>query len=604
MKRLLLVLTFPLLSYAQTGPGGVGNSTSNGLWLKADDINQINGSSVASWSDASGNANNAVQTTAGLQPNYFTTRALNGMPIIRLDGTDDEMAVLDSPILDGTTGITFYAVLRPNNLSGAPRGILGKRVTFTDPTNYAYTWFFWSGNRLNLDVDNNNNRFNTGATTFSNATNYILGWDFDGTLAAGSRSGIRNGSATILRSTETSSVLPNSNQNLAIGALNVGYGTYLGADYAEIIQYNYAIDTVDHILVQNYLSAKYNIALASNDLYDEDDPANGDFDFDVAGIGQVSVSEFNDDAQGSGIVRVLNPANLDNNEFLIWGHDNGILASTGFTDLPAGIEAKLERDWSASETGEVGTVTIRFDLSDVPGPITTSDLRLLIDADGIYNSGATIIAAPVSLGSGIYEWTGIDIDDNDHFTIGSINYSQTPLPIELFNFNAYLDSYKTVQLDWQTESEINNDYFTVERSQNGTDWEELSRVNGAGNSSSLLSYQSTDKRPYSGISYYRLKQTDFNGEFEYSPIRSVSITSQVNSDIIIYPNPTSSEITIIASAVELEQIKIFNILGQELSSFTTIKENNGGMTVINLSNLSSGMYIIKTKTTANKVYKQ
>lgn len=325
MKRIALIsLIFQFgLGLGQSGPGGVGNSASNGLWLKADDIPQLNNTALSTWVDASGNGNNAIQTTGALTPNFLTTSSLNGMPIVRLDGINDEMAVLDSPILDGSAGITFYAVVRPNNLNGNPRGILGKRITYTNPSEYAYTWFFWSGNRINLDVNTNNDRFDSGSTTFSNATNYILSWDFDGTLPSTQRSRLRSESTVILNSTESSTVISNSNQNLAIGALNVGYGTYLGADYAEIIHFNYALDNVDHILVQNYLSAKYAIPIATNDLYDKDDVANGNFDFDVSGIGQLSTTEFNNDAKGSGIVQILNPTGLDDDEFLIWGHNDG-----------------------------------------------------------------------------------------------------------------------------------------------------------------------------------------------------------------------------------------------------------------------------------------
>ena len=614
MKHLIifLLLLFNLnIGFSQIGPGGVGNASSNGLWLKADDITQLNNTPVTTWIDASGNGNDANQISVGLKPSYFVTSSLNGMPIVRLDGADDEMAVADSPILDGTSGITFYAVVRPNNLNGSPRGILGKRITYPNPNEYAYTWFFYSSNRLYLDVSTSNNRFNTGTTTFSNATNYILSWDFDGTLAASQRSGMSNGSAQILRAPETSTVVLTSNQDLAIGALNVGYGTYLGADYAEIIHFNYALDTVDHILVQNYLSAKYDIPIANNDLYDKDDVANGDYDFDVAGIGQISATEINDDAQGSGIVRMLNPSGLDDNEFLIWGHDGGVQQATETTDIPAGIQARFDRVWRVSEVNssqtavDVGAIDIRFDLTGL-GAITTSDLRLLVDTDndGVFND-ETPISGATALGSNIYLFAGVTaIANNLRFTIGTINISQTPLPIELINFNAQVMDNNVVKLDWQTASELDNDYFTIERSLNGIQWEELIEIDGAGNSSSLLTYDKYDTNPFLGVSYYRLKQTDFDGKFSYSQIKSVNINKLENSKTEIYPNPTDNQITIIGSESELKQVKIYNTLGQDVTMLTYYITNNNSKMVIDLSNLRPGMYYIKTKTTANKVYKQ
>ncbi|GAL68038.1 hypothetical protein JCM19301_1753 [Jejuia pallidilutea] len=103
-------LAFFNICYSQVGPGGVGNSASNGLWLKADDITLANGSLVNTWTDASGNGNNAT-AAATEQPLFFSTSTLNNMPTVRLDGTNDQMVVNDAAILDGTSGITFITVL-------------------------------------------------------------------------------------------------------------------------------------------------------------------------------------------------------------------------------------------------------------------------------------------------------------------------------------------------------------------------------------------------------------------------------------------------------------------------------------------------------------
>ena len=146
----------------------------------------------------------------------------------------------------------------------------------------------------------------------------------------------------------------------------------------------------------------------------------------------------------------------------------------------------------------------------------------------------------------------------------------------------------------------------VLRSKNGFDWENLLEIDGAGNSSTLLSYQSIDPSPYNGVSYYRLKQTDFNGQFEYSQIRSVQIdkSKSTNSSVTIYPNPVANEITIVGNSLELEQVKFFNVFGQDVTNRTEIINNNKSSLVIDLSSLTTGLYYCKTKTTANKVYKQ
>lgn len=595
---------------AQTGPGGFSNSTSNGLWLRADAVNQANNTALTSWLDFSGNANNATQPNAALQPIYLQTSALNNMPIIRFDGANDEIFVPDSPILDGTVGITFYTVLRPNNLNGSPRGILGKRITFTAATNYAYTWFFHTGNRLNLDVNTQNNRFNTGATTFANATNYMLSWNYDGTLPAANRSSIRNSASVVVTSTETSTSITDSNQDMVIGALNVGYGTYLGADYAEVIHYNYALNNLEHLLVQNYLSAKYNIPLTANDLYDEDNPGNGNFDFDVAGIGQVSATEINSVAQGSGTVRILNPTNLTNNKFLIWGHNNGIHQAVDFTDAPPSVEARFDRVWRASEVNssltpvDVGAIDIQFDLTGL-GAVTASDLRLLVDTD---NDGVFIdetpIAGAANVSGNTYGFTGVtQIQNNLRFTLATINKSQTPLPIDLTYFNAALNSNNQVDLEWQTKSELNNDLFEIQKSRDGDSWNTFVTIDGAGNSSSTIDYSSIDIQPYSGISYYRLKQIDFNGNFTYSEVRSINISNS-ETQIQLYPNPFYTEILIQGEASELANLKIYNSVGQEVTSEIDINYINENKVFADMSALSSGVYVVKSSSQINRVVKQ
>jgi len=82
-----------------------------------------------------------------------------------------------------------------------------------------------------------------------------------------------------------------------------------------------------------------------------------------------------------------------------------------------------------------------------------------------------------------------------------------PLPVELMSFDAAPDG-ENILLTWETASEINNDYFTIERSEDAINFTELTRVDGAGNSNTNIHYHSTDFGPYLGVSYYRLKQTD------------------------------------------------------------------------------------------------
>ncbi len=139
-----------------------------------------------------------------------------------------------------------------------------------------------------------------------------------------------------------------------------------------------------------------------------------------------------------------------------------------------------------------------------------------------------------------------------------------PLPIELLNFNAS-PMKSTVLCKWTTATEINNEFFTVERSKDGKVFEELGKVNGAGNSNSQLNYSFIDKQPYSGLSYYRLKQTDFNGKYTYFNIVSVLFGSK--NDYVIYPNPTTSLLNIHSNNVSSE-LTIYDVTGKEVYNIT------------------------------------
>lgn len=122
------------------------------------------------------------------------------------------------------------------------------------------------------------------------------------------------------------------------------------------------------------------------------------------------------------------------------------------------------------------------------------------------------------------------------FTLASAS-SANPLPIKLVDFTASIVREETaVLLDWQTESEVNNDFFTIERSSDGYNWLAIHKASGAGSSNSLLRYEHLDENPLSGISYYRLKQTDFDGEYEYFPVRSVILSNDMNGKVLYRVN--------------------------------------------------------------------
>ncbi len=400
--------------------------------------------------------------------------------------------------------------------------------------------------------------------------------------------------------------------NWIIGANKGGSGQFLHGHLAEVIIYSTLLNKAQIIILQNYLAAKYGLTLASNDVYNEDEVAGGNYDYEVAGIGRVDASNVHPDAKGSGVVHILNPTNLENDEFLLWGHDNGLQDAVQITDIPSPLEARFERVWRASEVNtsgtavDVGAVDIQFDLTGL-GPVTAADLRLLVDSDndGLFADEIPIAGATPVEGK-IYQFAGVTaLANNLRFTLGTTNIAQTPLPIELRNFTASTLYHDRVQLEWQTVSETNNEFFTIERSPNGNEWEMIVSLKGAGNSSTISYYSAIDEYPHSGISYYRLKQTAVEGQVTYSDIRRVKTQGSLYAPVEIYPNPSKSKIKITAAAAELERIRIYNNTGQDITNLTTILgAPKQGSLVIDIGNLDPGLYLVKTKTTTSKVHKQ
>jgi len=171
---------------------------------------------------------------------------------------------------------------------------------------------------------------------------------------------------------------------------------------------------------------------------------------------------------------------------------------------------------------------------------------------------------------------------------------KTNLPIELLTFNAKCQDNQ-VNLSWVTTSETNNDFFTIERSGNSTEWENLFNVQGAGNSNSYLFYTAEDKQPLSGNSYYRLKQTDFDGKYSYSDVVEVDCSSGTSFELIsMISDANASEIimTFIASEGDNYNFSMFDTKGQRILQKSEKAIAGTNEIHIKTNNLSQGIYLI------------
>ena len=134
------------------------------------------------------------------------------------------------------------------------------------------------------------------------------------------------------------------------------------------------------------------------------------------------------------------------------------------------------------------------------------------------------------------------------------------LNIELLDFKAELKNNQ-VELTWITSNEINNDFFTIERSIDGVAFASQNIIKGAGNSLNTIIYTSEDETPLVGTTYYRLKQTDFDGSYTYSKIESVYLNK--SNQIEVYPNPNETGLLKITTAnSNTYEVKLIDCLGR------------------------------------------
>lgn len=167
------------------------------------------------------------------------------------------------------------------------------------------------------------------------------------------------------------------------------------------------------------------------------------------------------------------------------------------------------------------------------------------------------------------------------------------LPIELLSFTGKTDGRKNL-LEWETASETNNDYFTIEKQVKGETFSPIDKIDGEGNSTAYNRYHSYDNEPVNGISYYRLKQTDFNGAFTYSEV--ISIENRFSTAIInnIYPNPTSGEVRI---DLHMNRgghchVRITDVIGRLVfQEIQNIPEGDSSI-AINMENVPNGIYAV------------
>lgn len=593
-------------------PGGV--STGLTVWYKADNASSITlATGVSSWASSAGTAGSwaVTQATGSQQP----------------------------AVTAGSSGVKLFNYNPRLNFVAASNTFLGNGSTATDLTTASGSYFVVADK--NID---NNTGFTYSVNTFSYAHQFkpgfrsqssdasINGWTFDFTAPTeysnfSAALTTVSGSGATMNAYKNSVPLAASNSNNATYTPSITTGLYMGrnnlggedtdADMAEIIMYNTTPSLADRNKIESYLAIKFGLTrggntgttatynyISSNATTIWNKTTNAGFNFDIAGIGRddasalfqkQSISVNNNEPVTVGLTSIAASNQLNANSFaadrsfLIWGN-NGLLNQITvnpvcFANLPVGIYGRIERVWKGQITNFSQSVTVGYETSMLVAYTPVSNLRLLVDNDGVDWTNATVYSGAVINGSRV-EFAGVTISSaQPFFTLASIT-PLTPLPVELVNFEAKLTNGRNVDLNWITESEHNCSHFTMEKSTDGIGWEYLFTKAGNGTTPFSNSYYDVDYEPALGVNYYRLSQTDFDGFTTEVGIRSVLLGQ--DEEVSIYPNPANETVNLSFKSNGTHEVMLVDVTGREVWKDTL---KSGGS--IDVRHFAGGMYVLK-----------
>lgn len=411
----ILSFLFGSFGFSQTGPGGVGTNDGTSdlvMWFRVDNGLISSGTNISNWINSAGYGVHDM-TQAGSTNPQLILNSLNGY---------NEIQFNSSGILQ--TGLNLTTSNFVTNQASS--FIYTKANSIT--TSFPYTTLPAAGQRFMCHIPWSNgivyfdigqccgaaSRIQVGG--LSNLTDYSL-WSYDANPTSGKQL-YRNGALLQSRA--------NTSTYTSHASHRFGLGQNFNGNMTEVIVFREKVNTAQRLIIENYLTAKYGNALVNNDIYIQDNPINGNYDHDVAGIGQANDGTNQTDSQGTGIVRISGAIDLNNNEFLIWGHDNGNLLVNNTTDVPPnGVYARLDRVWRVNESNDtgisvdVGQVDMVVDMSGISGFEPSRPPLLLIDTnnDGTFNNENSLVGT--SLGSNLYRFSAVTtLEDNLRFTFG------------------------------------------------------------------------------------------------------------------------------------------------------------------------------------------
>lgn len=371
-KKVYFILTLFSAALAATAqsPGGV--STGLEVWLKADagTSSTTDNAYLDSWADQSPNGNDATQSTVSAKPQYQANQ-MNGNPVIKTTGPryfDVDLSGIDN------IDYTIFTVTKRQSANNFQH-IIGVQQS----GNYIGLCLGYSGSTL-MRFFQYGNIASLGSTAYSSTNEIptILAAQF--AAASGKRLWhVRDGVMNSRSGTNKTHYSMTGQGRIGRGNDNYGFNGQI----AEVIVYNRTLSDTEKRQVHTYLSVKYGLSVPVSEhlYYDESLYAS-----DVFGIGKdLALSGLNQTASesvnGDDILRISDPSSLDDGDYMVCGNDDGSSDFEPYGGSNCTIAQTLGRDWKFNITGDPGTVTLRFDLSDI-ADFDSDELMLLIDDEG------------------------------------------------------------------------------------------------------------------------------------------------------------------------------------------------------------------------------
>lgn len=424
------------LGFGQTGPGGVGNAASVFAWWDANNETLANGSAVSTFTDRM-NGRDLSQSVNSRKPT-FNTNQINGKSAISFDGINNFLTLdNDGGALSGIAGRSYFSVATSSNVGTQ----FYFHNTFNSNIGTVYEYQVNNSTRGLLQQSQSPNIYKLFQTNTA-AIPVRIG----SILCDGSNTSLKvkiNGSQ-IGSSNAIGPALSGTFSNLTVGKMNVFSQYYLNGLIGDLIILRFTTNTTQTNIIENYLAAKYNITIA-NDKYAYQ-AAHGN---EVAGIGRESIGDLHTDAQGSSIVRINGADDLEDGEYMLWGHD-GAGTGTNTTEVPAtytvGTSQRLDQEWRVDISGgdnTVGSVDISFDLTGISFGVNPDEFRVLIDGDGNFLNATVDGTVPTVVGS-VISFANITFSDGDYFTLGNSNIVDDCLSFSTSNWQSVFWSCGTV----------------------------------------------------------------------------------------------------------------------------------------------------------------